>query len=84
MSETILHNPPVPAQLPEVHLCKKELAHLLNRGVRTIEAWMHDEQIPYYKTGKRVSFIYSEVEGAMRSWRVSQHQNNPPGKNYVN
>jgi excisionase family DNA binding protein len=84
MSETLLHNPPVPARLPEVHLSKKDLALLLNRGVRTIEAWMHDEQIPYYKTGKRVSFIYSEVEGAMRSWRVSPHQTTATEKNYVN
>ena len=73
MSETI-HNPLVPARLPEGHVHKEELARLLGRGVRTIEEWMNKKQIPYYKTGKRVSFVYSEVQSAMQTWRVVEEK----------
>ena len=53
-------------QEPERHLSKLDLAHRLKRGVRTIERWMDRGTIPYYKTGRRVTFLYSEVKDALR------------------
>ena len=75
MSETVMSCEKADAgqQAPEGHVDKKALARLLNRGVRTIEGWMSLGRIPYYKTGKRVSFLYSEVERALRAtWRVEE------------
>ena len=75
MNETVMSYEKAAAdqQPPEGHVDKRTLARLLNRGVRTIEAWMSLGRIPYYKTGKRVSFLYSEVKSALRTtWHVEE------------
>lgn len=76
MSDTI-HNPPTPAFKPEGYVTKKELAGLLKRGLRTIDTWMADGQIPYYKKGRNVIFKWSEIDATLRACRVYRpHEKN--------
>ena len=46
----------------EPFIMKPEVARRLNKKVRTVEAWMRQGLLPYYKIGHSVSFKWSEVE----------------------
>lgn len=59
----------IPAMLAppvEALIGKPEVARRLNKGVRTIDRWMKQRVIPFYKTGRSVSFKWSEVEAHWR------------------
>ena len=46
----------------EPFITKPEVARRLNKRVRTIDNWMQQGLLPYYKIGRSVSFKWSEVE----------------------
>lgn len=46
----------------EPFIDKAEVAKRLGRGVRTVESWMQQGLLPYYKIKQSVSFKWSEVE----------------------
>ena len=56
-----------PKPLPEGYISKKELIRLLNCSLRSINEWMSEGRIPFYKFGKRVGFKWSEVESTLRN-----------------
>lgn len=43
-----------------------EVARRLNKKVRTVDNWMQQGLLPYYKIGRSVSFKWSEVEQQLR------------------
>ena len=47
---------------PEGFIDKAEVARRLNKRVRTIDNWMRQGILPYYKMGRSVGFKWSEVE----------------------
>ncbi len=49
-------------QPPEKYLKKHEVAQLLNKSVRTVEHWMRDGILPYFKLGRTVRFLWSDVK----------------------
>jgi excisionase family DNA binding protein len=57
------HNSPGPALEPaEQYISKKEVAFRLGRDVRTIDNWMREGKLPFYKIGRAVAFRWSEVQ----------------------
>ena len=46
----------------EPFIRKSEVARRLNKRLRTIDSWMQQGLLPYYKIGRSVSFKWSEVE----------------------
>ena len=57
---------------PDWFCNKKEVAFRLNKTVRTVENWMKRGILPYYKIGRSVEFIWSEVEERLqKTCRVS-------------
>jgi predicted DNA-binding transcriptional regulator AlpA len=58
---------------PETFIGKKVVAKRLNKTVRTVDNWMAQGLLPYYKIGHSVSFKWSEIETALaRTCRVSR------------
>ncbi|MHB8521872.1 MAG: helix-turn-helix transcriptional regulator [Limisphaerales bacterium] len=54
-------------QAGEGFIDKGELARRLNKSVRTVDNWMRQGLLPYYKIGgKSVSFRWSEVVEHLR------------------
>jgi excisionase family DNA binding protein len=51
----------------EAHISKRETARRLNCGLRTLDEWMKRGLIPYYKIGRHVSFVWSEVQEHLRN-----------------
>ncbi len=52
----------IPENNFEAFISKPEVARRLNKKVRTIDSWMQQGLLPYYKIGRSVSFKWSEVE----------------------
>jgi excisionase family DNA binding protein len=48
--------------LPEHFISKAEVARRLGKRVRTIDNWMRQGLLPYYKINHSVCFKWSEVE----------------------
>ena len=46
----------------EPFLTKEEVARLMRKPVRTIEAWMERYSLPSYKMGQAVRFRWSEIQ----------------------
>jgi excisionase family DNA binding protein len=46
----------------ESFINKPEVARRLGKWVRTIDNWMQQGLLPYYKIGRSVAFKWSEVE----------------------
>lgn len=46
----------------EPFITKPEVARRLGKQVRTVDNWMQQGLLPYYKIGRSVSFKWSEVE----------------------
>ncbi len=46
----------------EPFISKPEVARRLGKRVRTVDNWMQQGLLPYYKIGRSVSFKWSEVE----------------------
>jgi excisionase family DNA binding protein len=57
----------------EVFIGKKETARRLSCGARTLDRWMENGLVPFYKVSKRVLFRWSEVEAVLeRNCRVDR------------
>jgi excisionase family DNA binding protein len=50
----------------EPFINKPEVARRLAKRVRTIDNWMQQGLLPYYKIGRSVAFKWSEVEAQLR------------------
>lgn len=50
----------------EPFITKPEVARRLSKKVRTIDSWMQQGLLPYYKIGRSVSFKWSEVEAHLK------------------
>jgi excisionase family DNA binding protein len=46
----------------EVFIDKREVSRRMRVGLRTINDWMSQGLLPYYKVGKSVRFKWSEIE----------------------
>ena len=51
--------PPVPV---EDYITKKEVAKRMRKPVRTVEAWMREGIIPFYKVKQACRFRWSEIQ----------------------
>jgi excisionase family DNA binding protein len=61
------------AQQPEQYIDKAEVARRLDVQVRTIDNWMRQGKIPYFKISRAVKFKWSDVDSFMRDrYRVVQ------------
>jgi excisionase family DNA binding protein len=52
-------------------LIKREVAAKLRRSVRTIDAWMREGKLPYFKVGRTVRFRWSDVLKKLADYRVN-------------
>lgn len=52
--------------IAEPFIGKPETARRLNCSLRTLDAWMRDGLVPFYKMGRKVAFRWSEVQAALR------------------
>ncbi len=50
----------------EPFINKPEVARRLGKRVRTVDNWMQQGLLPYYKIGRSVAFKWSEVEVQLR------------------
>ena len=56
----------------EAFIGKSEVARRLGKTVRTVDAWMKDKGLPYYKLGRSVLFRWSDVEQhVIKTYRVA-------------
>ncbi len=46
----------------EPFIDKREVSRRLQAGLRTIDEWMRQGLLPYYKVGNSVRFKWSEIE----------------------
>ena len=59
---SVPQNHQIGAQQPEPYIDKAEVARRLRKQVRTIDNWMRDGKLPYFKIGRSVNFKWSDVE----------------------
>jgi excisionase family DNA binding protein len=52
-------------------LTKRELAPKLKRSRRTIDVWMRQGKLPYFKLGKTVLFRWPDVLEKLNAYRVN-------------
>lgn len=52
-------------------LIKREVAAKLRRSVRTIDAWMREGKLPYFKVGRTVMFRWSDVLEKLSHYRIN-------------
>jgi excisionase family DNA binding protein len=52
-------------------LTKSELAPRLKRSRRTLDLWMKQGKVPYYKLGKSVLFRWLDVVEQLAKYRVN-------------
>jgi excisionase family DNA binding protein len=55
-----------PAQ-PEDYIKKPQVAKRLNQSVRSVDNWMKQGLVPYYKIGRSVVFKWSDVEAHLKA-----------------
>lgn len=71
---SVPQNQSIGAQQPEPYIDKAEVARRLRKQVRTIDNWMRDGKIPYFKIGRSVNFKWSDVESHLAAnFRVCRH-----------
>lgn len=51
----------------EGYINKPELARRLGKTVRTVDSWMANSWIPFYKVGRTVAFRWSEVDAHIQT-----------------
>ena len=51
----------------ECYIDKAELARRLGRAVRSVDTYMADGIVPFYKLGRTVAFKWSEVDAYLQS-----------------
>ena len=61
----------VPDGVSEGLLSKRELAPKLRIGQRTLDLWMHQGRIPFFKIGRSVRFRLSDVLEKLNAYRVN-------------
>ena len=59
-SRTVLN--PGAASEAEPYITKAEAARRLGIAPRTLDQWLHDGRVPYYKLGHSVRLRWSEVQ----------------------
>ena len=52
----------VPSAPIEDYITKEEVARRLRKPVRTVDAWMREGIVPFYKVKQAVRFRWSEVQ----------------------
>ena len=52
-------------------LTKPEVAIKLRRSRRTVDLWMRQKKIPYFKVGKTVLFRWPDVLEKLNAYRVN-------------
>jgi hypothetical protein len=52
-------------------LTKPELATKLRRSARTVDSWMKQGKLPYFKLGKSVLFRWPDVLQKLNEFRVN-------------
>lgn len=52
-------------------LTKRDIAHELQLGHRTIDVWMRQGRIPFLKIGKTVRFRLTDVLEKLNAYRVN-------------
>jgi len=52
-------------------LTKPEVAIKLRRSRRTVDLWMRQKKIPYFKVGKTVLFRWPDVLEKLKAYRVN-------------
>ena len=58
------------AKCDEQFITRSELSRRLQKSLRTVNYWMKDGILPYYKVRRSVVFRWSEVEEALAGrWR---------------
>ena len=73
MNDTSVPQTAAQAQQPEPYINKAEVARRLGKEVRTIDNWMRQGKIPYFKIGRSVNFKWSDVDAYMQTnYRVVQ------------
>ena len=67
----------VAGQEPENFIGKNEVADRLGKTLRTVDNWMREGRIPFYKIGRSVCFKWSEVEAHLAAnYRVCLRRGN--------
>ena len=76
-----------PSVADEDYITKKQVARRLRKPLRTIESWMHDGVLPFYKVKQAVRFRWSEVQAhlaahyrVLRKRQLSPHIQTPTSK----
>ena len=52
-------------------LTKRDIAHELQLGMRTIDVWMKAGRLPFLKIGKTVRFRLADVLEKLNAYRVN-------------
>ena len=52
---------------PEEFIDKIEIARRLHKHVRTVDNWMARGILPYYKLGRSVVFLWSEIKADLKA-----------------
>jgi excisionase family DNA binding protein len=52
-------------------LDKREVGAKLKRGRRTVEKWMREGQLPYFKIGGTVRFRWGDVLKKLEKYRIN-------------
>jgi hypothetical protein len=64
----------LPANKPELLDSWKEIAVFLNRGVRTVQRWEHDEGLPVHRHNHRKRDTVFAFSSEIRVWLTSRDQ----------
>jgi len=66
MDENILENGATKPHSPDDVLTKAQVAERLNISLRTLETWMAEGDIPFWRRKKLVRFYWPDVEAHLR------------------
>jgi len=61
----------LPALTSNTLKTKREAAHYLQIGSRTLDDWMKRKMVPFFKIGKVVRFKVSDLDASLEKFRVS-------------
>ena len=65
--------PAAPSQSAEPYIDKLEVGRRMTVRPRTVDRWMKQGRLPYYKLGRAVRFKWSEVEAHLaKMFRVAR------------
>jgi len=61
IDEAIARTCEIPRPTGESYSTKQEVANVFSVTTRTVDAWMRDGKIPYFKIGRTVRFSLSDI-----------------------